>query len=199
MEKSLFKLRQNLRDWALRNAEGPHSKFWLSVVSFTEASFFPIPPDPFLIGILIAGKRKRWIYYSLLTTFFSVLGAVLGYLIGMFFFDTLGEWLIRTYNLSEEMAKVGLWYENNAFGAIFISAFTPIPFKIFTIAAGFFHINFFIFVIASIIGRAMRFLFVGWIFKVYGEKVAHLLFKHFNFLTFLMAVFFLVFLVYSFF
>ena len=141
MFKYLNKTKQSLKDWSHNHSQGENAKLWLAIFSFTEASFFPIIADVFLLAILL-GNGVRWVYYSFITTIFSVLGAAFGYLIGLLFFDLIGEFIIQTYNLQSQMLVVGEMFANNSFWAIFISAFTPIPFKVFTISAGFFKINF---------------------------------------------------------
>ena len=156
MDFWLTKKRDQMRDWVLRHAEGPRARLWLAAFSFTEASFFPIPPDILLIAILLT-NGTHWVKYSLITTLSSVAGAVFGYIIGVFFFAVIGEPLIAFYNLQESMAHVGKLFADNAFITILLAAFTPIPFKVFTIAAGLFHIDFFVFIIASLLGRGTRF------------------------------------------
>src|SRR3990172_8791284 len=93
------RIKNNLKDWAIRHAEGPHSKFWLSALSFAESSFFPLPPDVLLIGILLSNQARRWLFYSLLTTVMSVFGGLFGYLIGFVFFEAIGGGGILIFNL----------------------------------------------------------------------------------------------------
>ena len=176
--------KKRIRGWALRHAEGPHAKFWLSVLSFSEASFFPIPPDVLLIAILLANKARKWLYYAFITSLFSVLGGVFGYAIGFFFFDVFGNWIISFYGLEKEFVWLKTVFNDTAFWAIFAAAFTPIPYKIFTITAGLFNINFMLFIIASILGRSIRFFAVAGILRIYGERVSKLLYKYFNIVTF---------------
>lgn len=188
MTNYLKKIKINVRDWMIKHAGGPHAKGWLSFFSFAEASFFPIPPDFLLVAILGSKQQKNWFYYSMLTGVWSVLGGVFGYIIGFLLFDSIGQWLIVTYNLSDQMIAVKELFDQNAFWAIFISGFTPVPYKIFTISAGFFSINFFTFIIASAMSRFLRFFIVGYIMKVFGEKMGKFAFKYFNILTLVFAV-----------
>ena len=183
MKEILFKTKTSVRDWTVKHAEGPNARFWLSAVSFAESSFFPIPPDFLLIAILLGNKGRRWVLHSFLTTLFSVLGGIFGYIIGLFFFETLGLFLINTYNLQNEMALVGEYYEANAFLAVFTAAFTPIPYKVFTIAGGFFKISIWQMILASILGRGLRFFGIGFIFNRFGERLGGLIFKYFNVIT----------------
>ena len=171
-----------MKEWTLNKSYGTRAKVWLVFFSFAEASFFIIPPDIFLMAILI-NNGVKWVYYSALTTVASVAGALLGYTFGFLFFDWAGEWIINAYNLQEQMLLVSAMFSKNAFWTIFISAFTPIPFKVFTISAGFFQINLWIFLLASILGRGMRFFAVGYIVKVFGKQMARYAFRYFNWLT----------------
>jgi len=189
--------RDRIRGWAIRHAEGKHAKFWLSVLSFSEASFFPIPPDVLLIAILLANKARKWFYYVFLTSVFSVLGGILGYGLGFFFFDVFGEFIISFYGLEEEFIGLKEVFGENTFWAIFAAAFTPIPYKIFTISAGLFNVNFFAFIVASVLGRSIRFFAVGFILKFYGEKVAGVLYKYFNIFSLAVLVL-LILVVYAF-
>ena len=195
MTTYLRKIKIGIRDWMLKHAGSTHAKGWLSFFSFAEASFFPIPPDFILIAILGSKQQKNWFYYAALTGVWSVLGGVFGYAIGFLLFDSVGQWLIATYNLSDHMVVVKELFDQNAFWAIFISGFTPIPYKIFTISAGFFSINFITFLIASAISRFLRFFIVGYIMKVFGEEMSKFAFKYFNILTFIFALAAIVFIV----
>ncbi|MCK5021895.1 MAG: DedA family protein [Candidatus Pacebacteria bacterium] len=182
--KLLNKTRNTLREWILNRSQGRNAKIWLMTISFAESSFFPIPTDFFLLAILL-GNRAKWLYYSFLTTISSVAGGLMGYLIGFLFFDLIGEFIIQTYSLQDEMIIVSEMFKENAFWAIFISAFTPIPFKIFTISAGFFHIDILIFFVASLIGRTMRIFSVGYLVKTFGKQIVHYVFEYFNYVTFI--------------
>lgn len=170
----------------LANADTSRSRFWLGALAFAESSFFPIPPDVFLIPIT-AVARSKWAYYALLTTFWSVVGGLVGYLIGFLFFEWLGQPLISFYSLEDEFLRVEKLFSDNSFLAIWLAAFTPIPYKVFTIAAGFFKINLATFVVASIIGRGMRFFAVAFLMKLSGLTVGNLAYKYFNLATAVLA------------
>lgn len=190
----LDKGRNKIKDWSVKHIHGRRAKFWLAVFSFSEASFFLIPPDIFLVAILAVSTR-RWIFYSSFTTIFSFLGGILGYVLGALFFDTLGDSIISFYNLHEQMLFVSKKFSDNAFWAIFISALTPIPYKVFTISAGFFRIDFITFMIASILGRGMRFFAVGFIMKRFGKLIMNYLFKYFDIIS-MLVVFLIVLLIF---
>jgi len=181
-------IKLKLRDWTVRHADGPYAKRWLAFFSFAEASFFPIPPDVILVSILTARQSERWKYYAFITTLWSVLGGIFGFLIGLFLYDSVGVFLINAYHLEPYIAITKEFFVDNAFLAVFIAGFTPIPYKIFTISAGFFSINFFVFVVASILSRSLRFFSVAYIMKVFGKEVGAFVFKYFNVLTFLFGV-----------
>ena len=179
----------------VKHADSPNAKWWLFLISFAEASFFPIPSDFLLIAILGSRQGHKWIYYSFITTVGSVLGGVFGFVIGYLLFDSVGQFLINTYNLEQYLTITQELFMQNAFWAIFIAGFTPIPYKIFTISAGFFGVSFLIFVVASIASRLLRFFAVGYIMKAFGDDMSKFAFKYFNILTFLFAIGVIIFIV----
>jgi membrane protein YqaA with SNARE-associated domain len=187
-----------LRRWARERAHGAHARLWLVTLSFSEASFSPIPPDVMLFAILLAGA-ERWWYYAGITTVSSVLGGIFGYLIGALFFNLFGEAIVAAYHLEEELKVVAEYFSNNAFLAMFISAFTPIPYKIFTIAAGLFHIDPLVFLAASVTGRGLRFFALGYTVKMFGGRMARFIYSYFNILTMVLAVVLLLFVFTKFF
>ncbi|MBP9749408.1 MAG: DedA family protein [Candidatus Pacebacteria bacterium] len=158
-------------EWFQSRATSKHAEAWLAIMSFSESSFFLIPPDLLLIAIL-AAQAGRWVYYAFLTTISSVAGAVFGYVLGWYVFEPLVQPLIDLYGLTAEFAHVGALYEQSTFLSVFTAAFTPIPFKVFVLAGGFFKVPFIPFIIASIMGRGMRFFLVAWIAHRYGPRAA---------------------------
>jgi len=190
----LSNLKTKIRDWAVRYAESKNAKRWLAFFSFAEATFFPVPADVILIAILASGQAHRWAYYSFITFFWSILGGIFGYIIGFFLFDTVGTFLVNTYGLEVYLEQVQEMFNANAFWAIFIGGFTPIPYKIFTLSAGFFGINFLIFIAASVLSRSLRFFAVGYIMKVFGIEIGKFVFKYFNLLTYALAIVIVVFM-----
>jgi len=173
---------QKLKDWAVRHLEEPKISRWLFGLSFAESSFFPVPPDLFLLPAILKNP-PRWAVYALNISIASVLGGMFGYLIGAFLFDFIGEPLIRIYHLESAFVKVAELFQQNAFWAVFTAAFTPIPFKVFTIASGLFKINPITFILASIIGRALRFFIVAFLIKKLGQRFSDTVFRHFNYAT----------------
>ena len=141
----------------------------LAGFSFAESSFFPIPVDP-LLAAMVSLKPKKTMRFVFIAGVTSVLGGLLGYLIGDLLMDSLGQWILDTYNLHEEFKDLGEAYQSNAFLAVLTAAFTPVPYKIITISAGAFAINLAQFILASIVGRFARFALVGWFSSIVGEK-----------------------------
>lgn len=185
-----------IKDSLIKNIRGKNAKWWLFGISFAESSFFPIPPDFYLMPV-VAQNRNKWVYFATITTISSVLGGLFGYLIGFFLFETVGLWLVRIYNLGEELVLVKTFFNNHAFLSIFTAAFTPIPYKVFTISAGLFSLNIFIFIIASILGRGIRFFIVSFIMKIFGERISLMVFKYFNLFTLIFAFLFIFFILYK--
>ena len=183
MRQKLQTLKETLSAWAVRHAEGKNAKWWLFGISFAESSFFPIPPDVLLVAILMTKERARAFYYASITTAGSVLGGLFGYAIGYFLFQTVGVWLVHTYHLDTQMVTVKKLFADNAFFAIFVAAFTPIPYKVFTIAGGLFGISIPTFIVASILGRGGRFFAVATVMKYFGGHISRLFYEYFNLLS----------------
>lgn len=184
----LKKTKENLSNWVLKKSASRHSKIWLAILSFAESSFFPIPPDFLLITILMTPERKRWLYYATITTIYSVLGGIFGYFIGFFFFKFFGKPLITFYHLENNFDLVSTFFQKNNFLAIFTASFTPIPYKVFTIAGGLFKINLLTFITASILGRGLRFFIVSYLMKIYGQKISALIYKYFNLFSLILII-----------
>ena len=184
-------LHRRLYDWVLGFAHKSYATGALFIISFAESSFFPIPPDV-LLAPLCLGNRGRSLWFATVTTAASVLGALLGYLIGYAASDLAllipGITQARIEQLAGEFAVRGQWY-------VFIAAITPIPFKLLTITAGFATMDLPIFVAACLIGRATRFYMVAGLFWWIGPKALPLIDKYFN----LLCVVFVVLLVGGFF
>ncbi|MFC1721077.1 YqaA family protein [Patescibacteria group bacterium] len=179
-----------VREWVNKHADSRHSRAWLGLIAFTDACCSPIPPDILLVPMLLI-KNTRWISVAAIAAGWSVIGGVVGYGIGFFLFDVVGEWIITTYSLQEAFATVGGMFKGHAFITTFIAAFTPIPYKVFTISGGFFGISFFMFMLASILGRFLRYFIMAYLLKRFGEGVASFIFKKFNAIT-LVVVFVIV-------
>ena len=180
--KSISKWLRGLKAWVEGFAEKPGAGWALFAIAFAESSFFPIPPDVLLIALAISVPAKSF-RYALVCSLGSVLGGMFGYLIGLEFYDLVGRKIIEFYSLQEQYAAVKILYDQNAFLAIAIAGFTPIPYKVFTIAAGAFQVSFATLVYASTVSRPARFYLVAALFFFFGARIKPLIDKYFEALT----------------
>jgi len=182
-----MKLFRSLYNWTLSKSEHKYSAWVLSVVSFAESSFFPIPPDILLIPMIIAKRVKAWMY-AFICTFSSVLGGVAGYAIGYFFYNSIGILIIDAYHLSNSFITFESYY--NEYGVLIVlgAGFTPFPFKFITIASGVFNLNIFLFIITAIIARGLRFYLIAGLLFILGEKIKVFIDKYFNLLAILFFI-----------
>ena len=178
---------RSLYDWVLHWAETPYGAPALFILAFAESSFFPIPPDVLLIALAISIPAKSFRYAGLALAG-SVLGAFLGYYIGWGLYESIGVQIIEFYDVADQFARVGDMYNDNAFVAIAISGFTPIPYKVFTIAAGVFKVNIPVLVAASLVGRAGRFFLVGALIWKFGKPIKEFIDRYFNLVTILFTI-----------
>jgi len=182
-----FVLMRRMYDWTVGWADKKSSDYALFGIAFIESSFFPIPPDVLLIP-LVASQPKKWWKKALICTAGSVCGAFLGYAIGYLFYETAGLAIINFYDLHGAVKIVGEKFAENAFLSIFAGAFTPIPYKAITIAAGIFKISILAFLIGSITGRGLRFFMVALALRLFGEKIRTIIEKYFNMLSIIFFV-----------
>ena len=173
---------RRLYSWVLHWAETPYGSWALFVLAFCESSFFPVPPDVLLIALAVSIPKKSF-KYALICTAGSLIGGCLGYLIGWQFMISVGEKIIQFYGLTHKMQYIKDLYMQYDAWAIGIAGFTPIPYKVFTISAGAFDINFTVFIIASAISRAARFFLVAWLIYLFGPKIKTFIDKYFNILA----------------
>ena len=173
-----------LYDWTIGWSRTRQAPWALFGIAFAESSFFPVPPDVLLIPMALASPRRWWLT-ALVCTAGSVLGAVLGYYIGLAFYETVGVRIVDFYHLQAAMEAVGQRYSENAFAAVFTAAFTPIPFKVFTIAGGVFQIPLGMLLAGSAVGRAGRFFLVAGLLRLFGEPVQRFIEKYFELLSLL--------------
>jgi membrane protein YqaA with SNARE-associated domain len=172
----------SLKLWVENFADKPYAGIALFIIAFAESSFFPIPPDVLLIAIALLKPRLSF-RYALICSIGSVLGGMFGYLIGFQFYELIGKKIIEFYHLQQKYDAVKIMYDKNAFVAIAIAGFTPIPYKVFTIAAGAFQVNFPTLVIASALSRPARFFLVGGLIYFFGPRVKTFIDKYFDWLT----------------
>ena len=165
----------------LNLASHKSSKYYLALVSFIESSFFPIPPDVMVVPMVIS-KKNDFIKIFLIATIFSVLGGILGYFIGAFFFD-IGMQIMSIYNYENKLINL----KNNLIsiegfyawlGILFLAGFTPLPYKVFTIASGLIGFNILVFVLISLISRGLRFFIVSYLSYKFGELFTEFMNKH---------------------
>tara|TARA_B100000700_G_scaffold329779_1_gene452830 strand:+ start:38 stop:631 length:594 start_codon:yes stop_codon:yes gene_type:complete len=174
MFKTLYKKCLNL-------AAHKSSKYYLALVSFVESSFFPIPPDVMVIPMVIS-KKRDFVKIFVIATISSVLGGILGYFIGAFFFD-IGMQIMSTYSYEEKLINL----KNNLInsegfyawlGILFLAGFTPLPYKVFTIASGLIGFNILIFILISLISRGLRFFVISYLSYKFGDLFTQFMNKH---------------------
>ncbi len=177
---------RRLYNWVVHFADTKHSVLALFVLSFAESSFFPVPPDV-LLGPMTLGAPKKWFKFALSCSIASVLGGILGYCIGMFFWSVIGPWVLTNMSwagLTEaNFTKFQNWYDQWDFLIVFVCGFTPVPYKVCTISAGVAEINFLGFLLASTLSRSARFFIVAGLVGWKGEKIRPIIEKHFNWLS----------------
>ena len=181
---------RRLYDWILHWAETPYGTWALFLLAFAESSFFPIPPDILLIALCVA-RPERSFKYALVCAIGSILGGCVGYLIGWQFMASVGNRIVALYGLTDKVAYIETLYQTYDAWAVGIAGFTPIPYKVFTIAAGMFKINFVVFFLASLVSRSARFFFVGGLIYMFGPRIQRFIDRYFD----LLAVSFTVLLV----
>lgn len=160
------RLYQRVLSWA----KHPHATRYLAVMSFAESSFFPIPPDVLLAPMALAQPKRAW-YFAGLTTVTSVLGGIFGYALGYFLFEPLVFPLIEYFHYTERYLQIEQWFNDWGIWIIFIAGFSPIPYKLFTVAAGFLHIALLPFIVASFLGRGARFFLVSALIVWGGDRL----------------------------
>jgi membrane protein YqaA with SNARE-associated domain len=178
---------RRLYDWVIRLAGHPRAIPILGVVSFLESSFFPIPPDVMLVPMVLANRDKAF-RIALVCTVCSVLGGLLGYAIGYYFFETIGEWVVKTYGLQSGLATFRAGFAEYGIWIILIKGLTPIPYKLVTIASGAAHFDLFTFVWASIVTRGVRFFLVAALLWKFGEPIRAFIEKRLTLVTWLFLI-----------
>ena len=182
-EKSKNPLR-HIYDWTLSLAEKKLAGLWLGLLSFAEASFFPIPPDVLLIPLCLGRLRKAF-RFALICSVASVLGGLAGYAMGAFAWDGLSLWFFQYVPgfTEEKFARIQEWYGEWGWPLVFLAGFSPIPYKIFTIASGVLGMALLPFILASAVSRSARFFLVAALVAKFGEPMKEKIDKHFNLLA----------------
>ncbi|MBA3957712.1 MAG: DedA family protein [Parachlamydiaceae bacterium] len=182
---SRWALHRRLYDWVLGLAHCRYATIALFCISFAESSFFPVAPDVLQIALTLERRDRAW-YYAAVNAVASVLGGILGYMIGMALWHMASGFFFHYIFTEQTFVKVAGLYNAWDFWAVFVAAFTPIPYKVFTIAAGVFHISFPMFLLASVVGRSARFFLVAALLWKYGEPIKQFIETKFNLLTVLL-------------
>lgn len=182
MIKLWNKTMKALYDWCMRIVSGKYALPALCAVSFIESSFFPIPPDLFLIPLILANRTKAF-RIAFWTTVFSVLGGLFGYAIGYYLYNSVGVAILDFFNYREKFEEFRHMYNNWGAWIVFGAGITPFPYKIITIASGTTHLNLIVFIIASIIARGLRFFLIAGLLWKYGEPMKTYIEKNLGWLS----------------
>lgn len=177
---------RKLYDWVMHWGETPYGTPALASISFAESSFFPIPPDPLLICLAL-GAKARPLRLAAICTIASVTGGAFGYLIGAWFWGVAADFFLNYVPgfTSEGFTEVEKLYNSWGFFAVFVAGLTPIPYKVFTLSAGVFGINFPLFVLASLLGRSLRFFLVAGLISYFGSSIKNFIDRYLNVLLWL--------------
>ncbi len=180
---------RRLYDWVLHWADTPYGLQALAVLCFAESSVFPIPPDPLLIALCL-GAAGRSLRFAAVATIASVLGGLVGYGIGALVWGSVSGFFFDFVPgvTPEHFATVQGYYDRWDFWAVFMGGLTILPYKVFTISAGVFDINFPVFVFASVVSRGLRFFLVAGLIYRYGKTIESFIDRYFNALTWVFAL-----------
>jgi membrane protein YqaA with SNARE-associated domain len=173
---------RKLYDWTLAKAAHPHAEWWLAMFSFVEASFFPIPPHP-LLGLMCLAEPQKAIRFAVIATLSSVAGGLLGYAIGWGLYDTVGTELLAWLGLTESFPVAVCYLNEYGFWLFVAKGATPIPFKLLTITAGFMGMNLVLFLLGSVVSRAISFMIVGVLFRLFGAPIKRFIDKYLGLVT----------------
>ncbi len=170
-------------DWILSWANSPYAIWALGLVALVESSFFPIPPDVLLMALCVARPNKAW-QYALVCSIGSVVGGALGYVIGLAAFESFGLPILNFYGAMDKYEWLSHLYQKHDAMVVFIAGFTPIPYKVFTLAAGVFQVNFPVFIGASVLSRSLRFVLIAGMFKKFGPKIKDKIDRYFGWFSY---------------
>ncbi len=173
---------RGLYNWVLEKAAHRHAVWWLALFCFVEASFFPIPPHP-LLGLMCLAEPKKALRFAAVATLSSVAGGFLGYAIGWGLYDIVGEQLLAALHLTESFPVAACYLREAGFWIFVAKGATPIPFKLLTITAGFIGMNLVTFFFAAVISRAISFMIVGLLFRLFGAPIKRFIDKYLGLVT----------------
>jgi membrane protein YqaA with SNARE-associated domain len=180
-------LLKNIYNKILLISAKPKAEIFLGSIAFIESSFFPIPPDLLLLPMALA-RPLKWIRLAIIATFFSVLGGVFGYFIGVFLWDTIGQSIIDFYHLENQFDVFRNNYNEKGALIVFIAGFTPIPYKLITISSGGMHLDLMTFIVASLLSRGARFFILTGIIRIFGDTAKKIIDKYFGILTLIIGL-----------
>jgi len=178
---------RKLYNWTMSLAATRNAERALFTVSFAESSFFPIPPDVLMIPMVIS-KPAKWFRVALICTLASILGAVGGYLIGMFLFEAIGQPILAFYGKEASFEKIAEWYNTWGGWGVLFAAITPFPYKVLTIFSGATGLNFAVFLLVSVIGRSFRFFLIAYLLHRFGAPIRDFIEKYLGLLFTLFVV-----------
>ena len=173
---------RRLYDWTMAKAADRRAEWWLAAFSFMEASFFPVPPHP-LLGIMCLAEPRKAIRFAAIATLASVVGGLLGYAIGHVLYESIGAQLLALLGLSQSFPKAACYLREYGAEIIMIKGATPIPFKLLTITAGFIAMPLLTFIGASLVSRAISFMIVGVLFRLFGAPIKAFIDKYLGLAT----------------
>lgn len=182
-----MRLLRKTYDWVLHWSTTKYALPALAILAFAESSFFPIPPDVLLIAMAVAVPLKAFRFAAVCSAA-SVFGGMFGYLLGWQFMDLVGIRIVEFYHFQEQFDRIGRWYNEYNAWAVGAAGFTPLPYKVFTLAAGAFEINFPVFVLASLVSRSARFFIVAGLIYKFGAPIKIFIEKYFNILSIVFIV-----------
>ena len=182
-----MKIFSALSEWTLKWATHKFAPAILAALTFAASVFFPIPPDVLLAPMVLANRKQAWFYASL-TTVSSVIGGVVGYYLGYWMFEPWIQPLITEFGYQARFDTAISWFENWGVWVVFLAGFSPIPYKLFTVSAGFLQMLFLPFLLASAIGRGLRFFLVAGVIYCGGEKMENKLRQWIDVLGWLIVV-----------
>ncbi len=169
-------------DWIMGYSTRPNALWVLIAVAFAESSFFPIPPDPLYIAMILGQREQAW-RLAIFCTLSSVIGGLLGYYIGFALYETVGEWIVTTYGMQDSIEKAMEGFRNWGFWIVALKGLTPIPYKIVTIASGIAKLDMATFLSASIIARGFRFFMLAALLRNFGAEIKEYIDRNLGFVT----------------
>ncbi len=160
---------RRLYDWCINTAGKPYASWLMGIVSFAESSFFPVPPDVMMIPMSLA-RPDRAYFYATVCTLTSVAGGLLGYLIGLMLYDSIGQWVIQLYGYGDKVENFRDAYRDYGAWIILLKGLTPIPYKVVTLTAGFAAFSLPLFLALSVVSRGIRFFALAFLLNRYGAR-----------------------------